>query len=61
MDLLFREYLVAKAETLKTELANPELDVQEIIAKAQEVLKLEGRIGRMDRPIIRRKKAPPAE
>lgn len=54
MDKLFREFLVTKAESLKTELTDANLPVEEILAKANEVLKLENRVKRMDNPIPRK-------
>jgi hypothetical protein len=57
MDTEFRTYLATKAETLKTQLTDPDLPVEAILTKAQEILKLENRIKRMDNPIPRKKRA----
>lgn len=54
MDTMFRDYLVSKAEFLKNELSNAELPVEEILIKANEVIKLEKRVQRMDNPIPRK-------
>jgi len=54
MDTLFRDYLLSKAESLKNELTDANLPVEEILIKANEVLKLERRVLRMENPIPRR-------
>jgi hypothetical protein len=55
-DVMFRDYLVNRAETLKNELTDPNLGVENVLAKAQEILKLEKRVHHMDNPISRKKK-----
>lgn len=56
-DPLFRAFLVTEAEKLKNELSNAELGVEDILVRAQRIVKLENRIKRIDNP-IRRKKQP---
>lgn len=61
-DTMFRAFLVARAENLKNELANTELGelgVEGILVRAQEIVKLERRIKRIDSPIRRKKQTNP--
>jgi len=58
-DTMFRSFLVTRAETLKNELTNTELGVEDILVRAQEIVKLERRIKRIDNPISRKKRTNP--
>lgn len=60
-DTLFRNYLVATAESLKNELTNADLSTEEILKKAQEIFKMENRVKRMDNPTTRKPRAPKDE
>lgn len=58
-DPMFRAFLVARAENLKNELKNTELGVEDVLIRAQEIIKLENRINRIDNPIRRQKQKKP--
>lgn len=53
-DKEFRAFLVAKIDTLKQELANPDLAVDKLLEIATEVTRLTNRVNRMDNPVKRK-------
>lgn len=55
-DPLFKQFLVSRVETLKTELADTTLNVDEVIEKATEIKKIQTRLMHIDNPPTRRKR-----
>jgi len=52
-DPLFRAFLVSTAETLRNQLTDPALKVDEIVEKCKEISRIENRVKRIDNPIPR--------
>ena len=55
-DPMFRAFLVSQAEKLRNELTDATLEVPTILDKANQILKLEIRVKRIDNPTSRKKK-----
>lgn len=58
-DPLFRNFLETQITDLKNKIADPELNVEEVLSIADQIRVVEKRIHRIDNPVVRKPKNKP--